>query len=89
MHINCELNKIDVTDWPVGTEKQLECNIGLHNDLSMLDWLLVKVNYAGPDATDPSTWSCVDSYQMADDDGIFGGQEIATDEYQNCYLFSE
>ncbi len=89
LHIACSIDLVDVTDWPEDEATALACNIGMHDDLSMRDWLSIQLQYTGSDSTDKTEWYCDDKYQLPNGDGLFGGEPILMDTYQNCYYFPD
>ena len=91
LHSIFHVDKVDITQWPTDSQSTIQCNVGIHTDLSMIDWLRATIIYNGdPEEADlVSQWSCIDSYQFPDSDGKFGGQDILVDTYQNCYILAK
>ena len=60
---------MDTKNWKIedGGET-LECNIGLHQYQTVLDWSLLKIPYTSADNQQiMDSWQCIDAHQFFDD----------------------
>jgi len=90
LHIVCQFTNIDITDWKSGEEHLVQCNVGLHNELDVRDWLHLQIKF-DPSKTDEEnlkTLECFDMIQERDPtNGDYHEVEKVLDEYQNCYIY--
>lgn len=81
-HYRCYFQNLDPSNWKTDGSTELQCNVGLHQYQTSLDWSLTKMQYLP--SYDVASWVCVDAFQGFDDKRRSYEDEIQEDQEQNC-----
>lgn len=73
---------MDPTNWKTDGTEVLECNFGIHQYQTVLDWSLIKMPYYP--SGDTKKWKCVDGYQDFEQHVKGYIDDIQEDDEQNC-----